>query len=135
MASKKTIAIEIGHRYPDPGAVYSCGIDGCRTEPTGDFRCSECKVSPRQEYKLNLTVGIEIKRQLERHGFDTSLNRTEWVGTPLVEFYDDVAKTNNLVAGVAVHFNGVGSSGFEVFTQTTTLTGGSMRADSRKQSQ
>jgi N-acetylmuramoyl-L-alanine amidase len=89
------VVIEIGHRSPDPGAVW------------GSF----------QEHELNLNAGLECKRQLERHGLTTYLNRVQWEGIPLADFY---ARTTTMraVAGVAFHWNYGAGEGFEVYTQT-----------------
>ena len=101
--SKKLIVIEIGHRANDPGAV------------SGGLR--ECD--------LNLTAGLECKRHLERHGFETFVNRTEWPGMPLADFYAQSARLKP-VAGVAFHWNAGGGNGFEGYCQTN-----GMRSSSR----
>ncbi|MCL1789643.1 MAG: N-acetylmuramoyl-L-alanine amidase [Oscillospiraceae bacterium] len=94
----KIIVIEIGHRSPDPGAV------------SGDWWESE----------LNLVAGLEFKRQVERHGFKTFLNRVEWAGIPLVDFYARAALLRP-VAGIAFHWNAGGGNGFECYTQTNAM--------------
>ena len=94
----KIIVIEIGHRANDVGAV------------SGGLR----------ETDLTLTAGLEFKRQVERHGFMTFLNRVEWSGIPLVDFYAKSAAMNP-AAGIAFHWNAGGGNGFECYTQTNGM--------------
>ena len=105
--SKKIVVMEIGHRQPDPGAV------------SGGLR----------ETDLNLTAGLECKRQLERHGLTVFINRTEWAGMSLTDFYAQAAGMNP-VAGCAFHWNAGGGNGWETYTQTS-----GMRAESVKLNQ
>ena len=143
MEKKKVVAIEIGHWYSnDREWIPDWEVEGTRS----------------RELILNLEVGRELKRQLERHNLETVLNGT-WgdfsQDKPMVEFYlennpNDEAPTTtmgakrldvfygeltekeDLVAGIAAHFNALhgDSKGFEVYTQTTSLTGGDKRPDS-----
>jgi N-acetylmuramoyl-L-alanine amidase len=101
------IALEIGHRRPESGAVG------------GGLRESD----------LNLEAGLECKRQLERHGFIVFTNRTSWDGIPLTDFYARAAGSNPVI-GCAIHWNAGGGNGFETYTQTN-----SMRAESVKLNQ
>ncbi|MCL1903958.1 MAG: N-acetylmuramoyl-L-alanine amidase [Oscillospiraceae bacterium] len=94
----KTIVIEIGHRANDAGTVG------------GGLR----------ETDLALAAGLEFKRQVERHGFTTILNRIEWAGEPLTEFYKKAANASP-AAGIAFHWNAGGGNGFECYTQTNGM--------------
>ncbi|MCL2071079.1 MAG: N-acetylmuramoyl-L-alanine amidase [Oscillospiraceae bacterium] len=128
MANKKTVAIEIGHWYDPTERGHINGV---------------------HELATNIIVGLEIKRQIERHGFKTLLNGTKQdgvalengetpgIGKSLATFYSELSGMNSeeLVAGIAVHFNATitDSPGFEAYTQTTQINGGDdMRQDSEQ---
>ncbi|MCL2077493.1 MAG: N-acetylmuramoyl-L-alanine amidase [Oscillospiraceae bacterium] len=100
----KKVCIEIGHIKPDPGAV------------SGNIR--ECDI--------NLAVGLELKRQLERHDVETLVNRTEWEGITLADYFKKAAAMKP-DAGISVHSNtaagtsGAGTAkGFEAYRQTNS---------------
>jgi N-acetylmuramoyl-L-alanine amidase len=94
---KKKISIEIGHGGIDPGAV------------SGSFR----------EKDINLTVSLELKRQLERHGIKVQINRTSDVNHNAESFFQRVLEFKP-DAGISVHTNAGGGNGFEVFRQTSS---------------
>lgn len=90
----KRVAIEVGHGGPDPGAVRGNIL----------------------EKNINLVVGLELKRQLERHGVSVLINRTTDVGFRVAEFRAQVVSFAP-DASVSVHtnaFNGT-ARGFEVY--------------------
>jgi N-acetylmuramoyl-L-alanine amidase len=98
--SVKRVSIEIGHGGNDPGAVR------------GSIR----------EKDINLVVGLELRRQLERHGVKVLVNRTTDVGFRVADFREKVI-TFNPDVGVSVHtnaFNGT-ARGFEVFRNTNAF--------------
>jgi N-acetylmuramoyl-L-alanine amidase len=97
---KKKVSIEVGHGGTDPGAVR------------GDIF----------EKNINLVVGVELKRQLERHGVEVLISRTTDAGFRVADFLAR-ARTFNPDAGVSVHtnaFNGT-ARGFEVFRNTNAF--------------
>ena len=96
----KKVSIEIGHGGSDPGAAR------------GDIL----------EKNINLTVGLELKRQLERHGVNVLINRIDDRGFKVADFLAQ-AKGFNPDAGISVHtnaFNGT-ANGFEVFRNTNAF--------------
>jgi len=98
--SKKKVSIEVGHGGPDPGAVR------------GDI----------YEKNINLVVGSELKRQLERHDVDVLINRTTDVGFKVAEFRAKAVEFNP-DAGISVHTNAFNTTvkGFEVFRNTNAF--------------
>ena len=127
----KKIGIEIGHWYNPKERPL---VEGMR------------------ETVLNLEVGREINRQLKRHDFSTILNGVLYEGdmsmeeffndkkdnyeneypanlggTKITKLYNELnsMSSDDLVAGIAVHFNGAGkgelqttAQGFIAFTQS-----------------
>jgi N-acetylmuramoyl-L-alanine amidase len=90
----KKVSIEIGHGGGDTGASRGNIL----------------------EKDINLVVGLELKRQLERHGVSVLINRTADVGFKVADFR---ARAINFDpdAGISVHtnaFNGT-ARGFEAF--------------------
>lgn len=105
----KKVCVEIGHRNPDTGAVSRISGEAVR----------ECDI--------NLTVGTELIRQLERHGVSVFANRTEWDGIALSEYFKK-ARALKPDAGISVHTNSAArtreagvAKGFEVCRQTNAL--------------
>ena len=96
----KKVSIEIGHGGADPGAAR------------GDIL----------EKDINLSVGLELKRQLERHSVNVLINRTTDVGFKVADF---LARAKNFTpdAGISVHTNAFDGSakGFEVFRNTNAF--------------
>jgi N-acetylmuramoyl-L-alanine amidase len=98
--TRKKVSIEIGHGGGDPGAVR------------GNIR----------EKDINLVVGSELRRQLERHGVEVLVSRTTDVGFRVADFLAR-ARSFNPDAGISVHtnaFNGT-ARGFEVFRNTNAF--------------
>ncbi|MDR0222606.1 MAG: N-acetylmuramoyl-L-alanine amidase [Oscillospiraceae bacterium] len=96
----KKVSIEIGHGGTDPGAVSGKIL----------------------EKDINLNTGLELKRQLERHGVKVLINRTADVNDKATEFVKK-AREFNPDAGISVHanaFNGT-AKGFEVFRNTNAF--------------
>jgi N-acetylmuramoyl-L-alanine amidase len=96
----KKISIEVGHGGGDPGAVKGNVF----------------------EKNINLEVGLELKRHLERHGVSVLINRTTDTGFKVADFLAK-AKIFSPDAGISVHanaFNGT-AKGFEVFRNTNSF--------------
>jgi len=96
----KRISVEVGHGGADPGAV--CG--GVR------------------EKDINLTVALELKRELERYGMEVLISRENDVNDKAADFFTK-AKAFSPDVHVSVHaniFNGT-AKGFEVFRNTNSF--------------
>jgi len=90
----KRISVEVGHGGADPGAVC------------GNVR----------EKDINLTVALELKRQLERHGAEVLISRLEDVNDKAADFFPK-AKAFCPDIGISVHANAFDgkAAGFEIF--------------------
>ncbi|MCL2071233.1 MAG: N-acetylmuramoyl-L-alanine amidase [Oscillospiraceae bacterium] len=96
----KKVSIEIGHGGGDSGASHGNIL----------------------EKDINLVVGLELNRQLRRHGVSVLINRTADVGFRVADF---LARVRNFEpdVGISVHtnaFNGV-AHGFEIFRNTNAF--------------
>jgi len=96
----KRISVEVGHGGADPGAV------------NGDIR----------EKDVNLTVALELKRELERYGTQVLISRESDVNDKAADFFAK-AKAFNPDVGISVHanaFNGT-AKGFEIYRSTNSF--------------
>ena len=110
MTMSKKVCIEIGHRSPDTGAVSVIGGQTIR------------------ESDINLVVGLELMRQLQRHGVEVFINRTAWEGIALSDYFKKAAAMKP-DAGISVHSNSAAGTsaagtakGFEAFRQTNSFS-------------
>ncbi|MDR0198001.1 MAG: N-acetylmuramoyl-L-alanine amidase [Oscillospiraceae bacterium] len=96
----KRVSIEIGHGGTDPGAVRGKIL----------------------EKDINLCVGTELKRQLERHGIEVLVNRVSDVSCKVSDFLAK-ARAFDPNAGISVHANAFDgkAKGFEVFRNTNAF--------------
>jgi len=99
MTAKK-ISVEVGHGGSDPGATSGKIL----------------------EKEINLTVGLELKRELERHGIEVLMSRTSDVNDKAADFLPK-AKAYKPDVGISVHanaFNG-NAKGFEIFRSVNSF--------------
>lgn len=89
------VFIGIGHGGKDPGVI----ANGMR------------------ESDVNLDMGLELRRQLDRHGVQTAISRSTDANDPIEE---EIAEANGFQPDIAVdvHDNAGGGDGFEVFVQS-----------------
>lgn len=92
----KKIFIAVGHGGKDPGAVKDNIVEAF----------------------CNLEVAVQMRDELQRHGFLVKLSREKDENDPLRE---EIAQCNAYQPdlAIAVHTNAGGGSGFEVFYQST----------------
>ena len=90
----KKVSIEIGHGGADCGAKHE-NIN---------------------EKDINLVIGLELKRQLERHGVNVLINRTTDVGFRIRDFLEKAEEFKPDV-GISIHTNTCNgrARGFEIF--------------------
>ena len=96
----KKVSIEIGHGGADFGARHE-NIN---------------------EKDINLVVGLELKRQLERHSVNVLINRTTDVGFRIRDFLEKAEEFKPDV-GISIHTNTYNgrARGFEIFRNTNAF--------------
>ena len=95
------VSIEVGHGGNDPGTTYT--HNGVLIK----------------ESDICLVVGLELKRQLERHGAEILISRETDVDDGAEAFFTGQEMDDfNPNIGISIHVNSGGGEGFESYHQT-----------------